>query len=151
MLNHFRTLLLNLSDVGNANEHIAPGFVARNLSDKPLALYRLLFPTTTRDRILKLGHSYLELLESTQLGDVITLQDPRISYDLKVDFDDFKSPGFNIEDLWGKIYGNSGLVESVLAIDKQVDTDKYDNIWRSHPNRAYRLAGLIAAYGVRLK
>ena len=151
MVNHFRTLLLNLSDVGTLSEHITKGFTARQLSGGPLSFYQMLFPTgSSRSRVLELGQAYLELIEATDLSEVITLQDPRVTYDLKSDFNNFKKPSFDLSLLFGKINSSNGVAESILALPKHGDTDTYDNIWKQHPNKAYKLAGLIAAHVIRL-
>lgn len=151
MTNHFRTLLLNLSYAGTPDEHIPTGFAARTLSGKPLEFYNILFPPgSSRTKILQLGQAYLELIEAARLTSVITLQDSRVTYDLKHDFKNFKQPSFNINSIIGKLTGDASIPEGVLRLPKQVDVEDYDNMWNQHPNKAYRLAGLIAAYVIRL-
>lgn len=151
MINHFRTLLLNLSYAGNNSEHIPSSFVARQLPDKTLTFYQTLFPTgSSRARILELGQVYLELIEATRLSEVITAQDPRVTYVLETDFQNFKQPSINLNTLFGKFTTSNDLVSTVLAMPKKLATDTYDNYWLQHPNKIYKLAGLIAAYVIRL-
>lgn len=151
MINHFRTLLLNLPDAGNPDEHISKGFVARTLSGKPLSMYQVLFPSnSSRARKLELAQAYLELLEATRLSAAVTSIDTRITYDLKEDFKNFKQPSIDLNLLFGKLSGDNSLASGILQLPRQIEDASYDNIWSQHPNKLYRTAGLIAAYVLRL-
>ncbi len=149
MINHFRTLLLNLSDTGTSAEHITKGFTARELKGELLSIYNILFPGNREDK-LKKAHAYLELIHGTNLSGIFTKIDNRITYDLNTDFPDFKTKAINIEELVTKLEINNGNIVSMFALPKVVDTDVYDNLWLHHPNPLYRLAGLIVAYVIRL-
>lgn len=83
MLNHFRTLLLNLGYAGDAEEHIPSEFQSLTLSGPLAELYALLFPATA-SRFFKrfLAQSYISLIHAAGLQDEITSFDPRISYSL---------------------------------------------------------------------
>lgn len=83
MLNHARTLLLNLDSVGNQTEHIPSNFKAIKLVKSLEQLYCALFPeNSTRFYKLVLAHSYLNILDSAGFSSVLTEYDGRISYDL---------------------------------------------------------------------
>lgn len=88
MLNHFRTLLLNLSYNGDPTEHIPEDFRARTLTPELDAIHKLLFPVdTSRYYKLFLAHCYLQVIKAAGLDDELKSFDPRISYSL--DYSDF--------------------------------------------------------------
>lgn len=83
MLNHFRTLLLNLSYDGNETEHIPVGYVSRPLQTPFAEIYKQLFPTgASRFYKLFLAHNYIEIVKAAGLEDDLKKIDPRISYQL---------------------------------------------------------------------
>jgi len=88
MLNHFRTLLLNLSYAGDPAEHIPVGFSSRKLEDVFNNIHRTLFPTAT-SRLYKtfLAHSYLNVISAAGMSVDLLTFDKRISYSL--DYSDY--------------------------------------------------------------
>ena len=148
MINHFRTLLLNLSNIGVATDYIPTEFTAQVLSGRFLSIYQILFPPgSSRQRVMELGQAYLELLRAANIEEVVTAQDTRITYELD-SFKNFTTPSIDLDALFRKF--NTGNVEAILSQKKKLNTDKYDNLWLYHPNKLYKLAGLIAAYVIRL-
>ena len=81
MINHYRTLILNLADEGNPNEFIAPGFIPVSLSAPLQAFYNLLFPIGT-SRYYKqfLYYYYEELIRASNQTQFLTSVDPRLTY-----------------------------------------------------------------------
>jgi hypothetical protein len=150
MINHFRTLLLNLSDSGTASEFISPGFVARILPSGFSTVYKVLFPSTDRNTVLLNGQSWLELINGAGIPEVLTLVDQRVNYTPK-DFQNFKTPSLPVLDVLAQLQQQNSAVATVLAASAPVDASKYDNLWLQHPNDVYKLAGFIAAYTLRLK
>jgi len=83
MLNHFRTLLLNLEDKSDKAEHIPVGFVPITLPTPLEAFHKLIFPpSASRFNRLFLAHNYLRYIEASNLTDDILTYDKRISYNL---------------------------------------------------------------------
>jgi hypothetical protein len=90
MLNHFRTLLLNLSYDDNGNEHIPDNFNALQLASPFKEIYNILFPQgSSRYYRQFLANSYLSIIDAAGLSDELLKFDPRISYSLD-DADFFK-------------------------------------------------------------
>lgn len=93
MYNQFRTLLLNLTEAENHDEHISKGYVAKALPPILRGVYQSLFPVnSSRDYKLFLAHNYLKLIEGSGLSYAITDLDPRITYntDSDVNFQTFR-------------------------------------------------------------
>lgn len=85
MLNHFRTLLLNLTYL-DASEHIPEAFTAKALPSELKRVYDKLFPPgSSRFYKLFLGQNYLNIVKTTGFQDYVTALDNRISYDLSND------------------------------------------------------------------
>lgn len=83
MINQYRTLLLNLSDLGNPNEYISPGFNALILPDALQGFYNLLYPTGASRYYKQFIAYYIErLLHGTNQITYLTSFDSRITYDL---------------------------------------------------------------------
>ena len=83
MYNHFRTLLLNLSDVNVPAEHITANYVSKKLPSELYSLYNQLFPVGT-SRLYKLGLAqvYLQAIEACNLTSEVITYDNRITYSL---------------------------------------------------------------------
>ena len=82
MVDHFRTLLLNLSYNNDRSEYIPKGFVAKTLPGELQEVYDLLFPKgLSRYYRLFLAHVYIKVLESANLYEDIKQFDPRLAYD----------------------------------------------------------------------
>ena len=82
MLNHFRTLLLNLSFF-EPWEHIPKGYTAKKLPDDLRMLHDKLFaPKCSRYFRLFLAQNYLNMVRAADMQDYVTAFDNRISYDL---------------------------------------------------------------------
>lgn len=82
MLNHFRTLLLNL-DPKEEGEHIPSKFTPIPLPRKLENIHLALFPeTASRFYRMVLAHTYLNIIDSAGLTDEVKAYDNRISYDL---------------------------------------------------------------------
>ena len=99
---------------------------------------------------MRLGNAYLEIVKSADLDEAFTLVDTRITYDLEVDFNNFKDAGIDLATLEKTLDNSNSAILTMFTTPKQVDTDKYDNLWNQHPNFIYRLAGLVVAYVIRL-
>lgn len=83
MLNHFRTLLLNLSYF-EPSEHIPEGFNAKVLPQELQKLYDKLFPPrSTRFYRFFLAKCYLKAMDTVGYTSVVTSFDSRISYDVE--------------------------------------------------------------------
>lgn len=150
MTNHFRTLLMNLSDNDTPEEFISPGFVSRVLPASFSAIYKELFPSSDREAVLLNTQRYLDLIHGANIPEVITTIDDRVTY-VDKDFDNFKSAGTDLAKVLTGLKQQSQAINAILAIPAAVDTTKYDNMWLQHPNDVYKLAGLIASYTLRLK
>ncbi len=83
MLNHFRTLLLNLDYSGNEEEHIPSKFIPIVLPKKLGNIHAALFPeASSRFHRTILAHNYLNIIDASGFSDEVKAYDPRISYDL---------------------------------------------------------------------
>lgn len=264
MLNHFRTLLLNISDEGEVSEHIPTNFNQLSYKEPLQAFHNLIMPARlSRFNKQFLAHNYMSYIEAAGIPEAITLLDARVTYDLtdkssyfqfnrlsnvigsdptvvatpkgqyintieldsyseqitiqqlsdaygvgtnniaiyQVDdnlhpikyyntsstltFDNsgisnivsigntgltvqFYSPTnftsslgkswsfivdhpilFNVDTTLSKVNNNTSLVESMLTLAPEVDSSKYDSLWRHHNNKVYRLAGLISSFVLR--
>lgn len=87
MLNHGRTLLANLKDLGNPEELIAPGYTSIALPQNLEYIHNALFAGTDYSRRYKLllTTGYLNIIEGALLTSHIEKFDNRISYDLNND------------------------------------------------------------------
>jgi len=82
MINQYRTLVLNLSDAGNPNEFISPGFTALPLPQGLKGFHDLLFPPgQSRFYWQFLYYYYEELLKAAGQTQFLTQMDSRITYD----------------------------------------------------------------------
>jgi hypothetical protein len=83
MLNHFRTLLVNLSYFNTPDDHIPIGYQARQLPLSLKKIYDILFPPyTNRDYKLFLVSAYLNIIRAAGFDNKVLAYDNRISYDL---------------------------------------------------------------------
>ena len=83
MVNHFRTLLLNLAAGDVSEEFIPAAFKPIVLPTGLSRMYNVLFPpVSSREHKLFLATMYLQLIESTDFREHVLLYDPRITYDL---------------------------------------------------------------------
>ena len=99
MINHFRSLLLNLTAVGTGNPpaphtaeglHIDKSYSAITLPVDLQELYDVIYPTGDLETRLRLTHAYMMLLSATGLEESMTAMDPRVTYDLRHNQDFFK-------------------------------------------------------------
>jgi len=82
MLNHFRTLLLNLPFT-QEKDHIPEGFYGVKLPDGLQAVYDVLFPpNSSRYFKLFLAQNYLNIINGAGMSADVKAFDNRISYDL---------------------------------------------------------------------
>lgn len=96
MINHARTLLLNLPGAGTGfsghvgEEFIDPAYKAITMPSHLLAIRRQLFGSNP-DRLLLnyRARQYLGMLHATELAEFVTTFDPRITYDVLPDDDLF--------------------------------------------------------------
>lgn len=81
MLNHFRTLLLNLNHVGDNTEHIPINYLSLDLPKELIKVYDVLFPKGI-SRLYKifLIQNYLNIIKAADLEAEILKFDSRISY-----------------------------------------------------------------------
>jgi hypothetical protein len=83
MINHYRTLLLNLPDKGDPNEYISPGFLPVALPPELQAFYNLLYPAGSSRFYTQFIEFYCEsLLHASNQTDMLKSIDSRITYDL---------------------------------------------------------------------
>lgn len=83
MINEYRTLLLDLTDEGNPDEYISPGFLSLNLPPALQAFYNLLFPTnTSRYYAQFLAYCYLQTLRAANQEQFVYSLDKRLTYKL---------------------------------------------------------------------
>lgn len=81
MLNHFRTVLLNLPYAGDPTEHIPKDFGGVSLLAPFKEIYQVLFPkATSRYYKLFLAHNYQKAVEAAGLGNDLKKYDARMSY-----------------------------------------------------------------------
>jgi|GEM_PF-7023025 len=87
MLNHFRTLLLNLDYVGDDTEHIPADYRTLALPQELTKVYNILFPKGI-SRLYKifLAQNYLNIIKAANLDSEIITFDPRISYNNNPNF-----------------------------------------------------------------
>ena len=151
MTNHFRTLLLNLSYGDVPSEHIPREFTARQLSGELFSIHQILFPSgTSRDDRKKLCLAYLELVRGAGLDTAFTLVDDRITYELNTDFNHFGEKGIDLTGLYSKLNSRAETIDQIFRLPAIADATTYENLWRKHPNIAYKIAGLIVAFVLRL-
>jgi hypothetical protein len=83
MINHYRTLFLNLSDQGDPNEYIAPGFNSLSLPSELQNFYNLIYPLNSSRYYKQFIAYYCEnLLHASGQTQYLTSFDSRITYDL---------------------------------------------------------------------
>jgi hypothetical protein len=81
MINQYRTLILNLPDLGDPNEFISPGFLGLQLTPELQAVYNLLFPAnTSRSYKQFLYYYYEQLLRATNQLQFLNGVDSRVTY-----------------------------------------------------------------------
>lgn len=117
MLNHFRTLLLNLSaSPENIQEHVAANFNSLPLKADLTRIYNALFPISKVAAKYFYAHNYLTLLKGLAIS--TTDFDSRISYDLSAE--DY----FNVVRISAPVASHPQfqiLVSGNLAVNKQQD------------------------------
>jgi len=83
MINHFRTLLLNLPRAGEDEEFISAKFAPVVLTIPLTPIFQILFPpAASRQHKVMLVQTYLNLIQSTDFRAQVLNYDPRITYDL---------------------------------------------------------------------
>ena len=86
MINHFRTVSLNVSAVGLTsphtarNIHVDPTYAPVTLTGDLAALYDMFYPSSNLDAKLVLTQAYMSLVEGCGMGEAITKLDPRVTY-----------------------------------------------------------------------
>lgn len=86
MINHFRSVALNVSAVGLTspytarNIHIDPTFVPVALPADLAALYTTFYPSSNLESKLQLTQAYLALIEGCGLTESTLIWDPRVTY-----------------------------------------------------------------------
>jgi len=87
MINHFRSLALNVSSAGLPSPHTArsihidPNYSAVPLTQPLSELYSILYPSTDLDVKLWLAHSHMALMAGCGMTPAVTALDPRLTYD----------------------------------------------------------------------
>lgn len=88
MINHFRSVALNVSAAGLSlpytpyNIHIDPTYAAIVLPTDLAQLYSLFYPTGALEAKLQLTQAYLSLLEGCGLVDAMLVWDNRVTYEI---------------------------------------------------------------------
>lgn len=146
MLNHFRTLLLNLQHDDNREnyDHIPVNFTTIVLPEELQRFYDLIF---TDVDIFYMGDWCLRVIQGAGLEDDLKLFDSRISYTVK---NCNVLHEINFDTIFRKLTDNYLVVERMLAQKPSIDTTKYENMWRYHFNSLYRVAGLLFCYVARV-
>ena len=57
---------------------------------------------------------------------------------------------FDMSSVYSKLYNNPGVVEAMLAYDRDNNNVYYENLWRQDPDLIYRMTGIILAYVSRV-
>jgi len=123
MLNHFRTLLLNLPYNG-PGEFIPSEFGGKSLPQDLQQIYNLLFPgNVTRHYKLFLAHTYLNVIDGVGMTNATLKFDNRTNYKLKAQ--DF----FKIDRVSTVTSSDPGFT---LEVTKTFDTVKYNDFVFDH-------------------
>jgi len=130
MINQFRTLLLNLTDIGDNDEHITPGYSSKILTPILQSVYDIIFPKGyNRDYALYIAHSLLQLINAAGLDKAVVALDKRITYPNNDDY--FKinrrsNPIVSDQNFPLFVYGNYNVIKGKntdkILIQQNVDT-----------------------------
>lgn len=135
MINQYRTLLLNQTDLGNPNEYIAPDFNALNLPSQLQQFYNLLFPPgLSRYYIQFLAFCYLQVLRAANQEQFVYSLDNRVTYKL-----DQINDYFLINQISAPIISNANFPISIFgeyAINSST-TKNYEDILISQISTIY--------------
>lgn len=145
MLNHYRTLLLNLEDINDTEEHITPAFKPKILPTSLVKIYNILFPEgSSREVKLSLAQVFLNLIDSLNLTSEILLYDPRISYSIKEE-SNFGDSSFDLSTIMIKLNGIQPfeLIDSAAA-------DKYKLLWDTDNSDITKLVAVLLAYVLKI-
>jgi hypothetical protein len=119
MINHFRTLMLNVvpnKTAGDGAEIIPEEFKPVAMTGAMASVYRALFGANPDATVLNTrAHQYLSVIDGTDLKEFPALLDPRITYDLKKNLNFYKNYGVEVRRLDG--------TASELTL---LDTDKFN-------------------------
>lgn len=90
MINHIRTILLNIPDLGDKSEGIPAGYIPL-VYNRPLAEFQNIIIPATLSRFYKklLVYIYLRYMSAAGLGEDTKLIDKRLTYDLQLDKSEF--------------------------------------------------------------
>ena len=152
MLNHFRTLLLNMPSVA-ASDQIPSKFTTQVYSPVIRKVLDLLLPVTVREDKLIQVHNLLQLLIASNLYSVIYMFDPRVTYvpwDNKASYFKTGHP-VSFTSVFSALQANRDLIDTMLKLDASIDTALYEDIWRTHSNMVYRLAALSICLVARME
>lgn len=162
MYNHFRTLLLNESYVDYTQEengecdYVPASFLKVRLSTPLAHVYDLLFPTTlTLEQKRFYAWNYINLIKAAGLYPELKKFDFRVIENLAESSRYFNqvSAGtlaFDFDKIWSSVEEREAQVRDMLAEKASLDTAQYEETWRRHPNRVYRLASLLLALVARI-
>lgn len=155
MINHYRTLFLNQSDLGNPDEFISPGFQSLTLPIPLQNFYNILFPVGSTRAYQQFVEYYVEnILYSSNQTQFLTSFDSRITYDINAIGDYFQSNQLlassylNYTTFFQNFYQNSTVIANMFAYGTQ--DAKSQSLWTQHFNTMYALAGLFNAYVVKV-
>lgn len=171
MLNHFRTLLLNIDSTGNPNDHLADGYyhltapnsnsqsnppttavtgTGSNIPKPLIDTCALLFNSTlTQDQKINLLNHYIDMIYACNMEAYITQQDNRTTYTPN----DFSSLTFNT-DLYYAVNQillgiNSYDVSNFLTLLSESTDLQLENVLKTHFNPIYKLSALIILYVIK--
>ena len=157
MYNHFRTLLLNETYVDSAECDYVPNLFVQVLLPPVIQhVYAILLPpdlSLAKKRFYV--WNYINLIKAAGLYDELKKFDFRIVENLTEASSYFNqvSAGtlaFDFDSIWNSLESREALVRDMLAQKSSLDTTQYEETWRRHPNRVYRLASLLLALVARI-
>lgn len=140
MVNEFRRRLLNLS-----YEEAGITYTPTPMSPTVTNVHNLLFPKSN-DMVAQviLLDGYEQIVKSAGLESYIVEHDARI---VPVDSTHFlDGEEFNFNDVYSRLTMHSDQINKMLMSDKSKTDVTPDNLWRSHSNPVYRVAGLLVAF-----
>jgi len=146
MTNHFLTTLMNLSDNGDASEHVSRGIGAKSLNGVLTDVYLLLFPNPTdREDIKFRAYCYLRLVEASGFGHYIGEVDTKLTYNLDTDFNFMAEHSFDLTATMRELNKQAFQIDQMFE-DIELEDKTPRQLWKQHSNPVHRLAGVVIGF-----
>ena len=145
MLNHAKTLLMNLSSHGRVE--IDPAFQPLAIRGSLRILHETVFGVAPpANTVLYRASQLMKLVHGTRFVAYVTALDQRISYDPQsMEFIDTVTPTKGVADMLVELINAESVVTNIVSGRGEPFTT-FSNLWSDHSAAPYRLTGAVLTF-----